>query len=232
MEIKKQIIAIGGGSFTSLGNFSTAVYPIEQYFLDQTGKACPKICFLPTASGEDEQYIVEFFEQFLQFECKPMQLSLFNPKKPNLKEILLDQDAIFVGGGNTKSMMAIWKEWHIDKYLEQAWNQGIVLGGSSAGCICWFEQGLTDSIPNAHTAIEGLGFIKGSNSPHYDAEKARRPAYHSLIENRTMKPGVAIDDNVAVHFINDQIENVVRINPAGNAYYVYQHDGKIIEKKL
>ena len=129
-----------------------------------------------------------------------------------------------------KSMLAVWKEWNLDKYLHRAWQQGIVLGGVSAGSICSFQEGVTDSIPGPLTAIKALGFLKGSNCPHYDGETERRPSYHKLMLEGKIEAGIAIDDHVAVHFIDDNIFKVIKSNPKGHAYLVYK-DGNSIEEK-
>lgn len=229
-NIKKQIIAIGGGGFRKSGEFSSDNISIEQYFLNQTVKDKPKVCFIPTASGESQTYIVNFYQEFLKLNCQPTHLSLFNPITADLESFILEQDAIYVGGGNTKSMIALWKEWNLDKYLKKALDSGIVLGGLSAGSICWFEQGVTDSIPGDLTALNALGFLPGSNCPHYDGEAERRPAYHRLLLENQLSDGIAIDDNVAVHFVNGKIVKIVKTNPKGNAYKVSKIDNKIKEE--
>lgn len=231
-KIKKHIIAIGGGGFHKYRKFSTNNVSIEQYFLEQTQKEQPKICFIPTASGEAEKYIIDFYQAFSHYNCIPSHLSLFTPHTKDLETFILAQDAIYVGGGNTKSMLALWKEWNLDTYLKRAWEQGIVLGGASAGSICWFEEGVTDSIPGGLTALKALGFLKGSNCPHYDGEVERKPAYHKLLHEEQLSAGIAIDDNVAVHFIDNNIAKIIKRNPGGNAYHVRKHNNAIVEETL
>lgn len=225
----KQIIAIGGGGFSKFGSYSPINFSIEKYFLQQTKKKSPKICFIPTASADSPTYIVNFFRAFNTLNCQPSHLSLFDPPTADLESFLLDQDAIYVGGGNTKSMLAVWREWKLDKILKKAWDQGVVLGGISAGALCWFEEGVTDSIPGNLTALKCLGFLKGSHCPHYDGETLRRPAYHHLIQ-RGMAPGIAADDHVALHFIDRKLAHVVRANDSGQAYNVSLQKGKAAEK--
>ena len=233
MESKKrQIIAIGGGGFNKNGKSLSDTISLEQYFLNQTGSKHPKVCFIPTASGESQPYIVNFYQEFSKLNCKPSHLSLFKPPTADLESFILEHDAIFVGGGNTKSMLVLWKEWHLDNYLRKAWEHGIVLAGVSAGSICWFEQGVTDSIPGALTVIRGLGFLEGSNCPHYDGEKERKPAYHKLMAEDKISAGLAIDDNVAVHFIDGKIFKVIKLNPQANAYHVFKEDTTIKEKPI
>src|SRR3990167_9390760 len=161
----KQIIAIGGGGFGR----AERDLKIEKYLLSQTKKTCPKICFLPQASHESEEYIVKFFETFIQLQAEPSYISLFGRVKASWKQHLLNQEVIYVGGGNTKSMLALWRAWNLDDVLLEAYHQGTILSGVSAGAICWFEQGITDSVWPLGT-IEGLGLIEGSVCPHFDSE--------------------------------------------------------------
>ncbi len=229
---KRQIIAIGGGGFNKNGKSLSDNISLEQYILNQTNNKNPKICFIPTASGESQAYIVNFYQEFSKLTCKPSHLSLFKPPTADLASFILEHDAIFVGGGNTKSMLALWKEWGIDQYLRKAWEHGIVLAGVSAGSICWFEQGITDSIPGNLTVINALGFLEGSNCPHYDEEKERKPAYHRFMREDKISAGIAIDDNVAVHFVNNKIFKIIKSNPHAHAYHVVKEDGIIQEKQL
>jgi dipeptidase E len=229
---KKQIIAIGGGGFQKNSKQNADEMVIERYFLDQTGKKRPRICFIPTASAESPKHIIDFYQAFLKLDCQPTHLSLFNLPTADLESFILAQDAIYVGGGNTKSMLVLWREWNLDTILQKAWQQGIVLGGVSAGSICWFQQGITDSIPGPLTVINALGFLKGSNCPHYDGETERRPSYHNYILEGKLKSGIAIDDNVAVHFVGEEIANVIKANPKGNSYFVSKDGDKIKEEKL
>lgn len=231
VDAKKQIIAIGGGGFSKYGEYTPLNFFIEQYFLAQTRKKCPRICFIPTASGDSLMYIVHFYRVFNGLNCKSSHLSLFDPPSADLESFILDHDAIYVGGGNTKSMLALWREWKLDNILKRAWESGVVLGGISAGSLCWFEEGITDSIPGMLTPLKCLGFLVGSNCPHYDSEAARRPIYQQHIQ-KGMKSGVAIDDHVAVHYIDGHLEKVVRANSTGAAYRVGIHNGQISEEKI
>ena len=156
-----QIIALGGHSITS----DEEDVALSRYILEQVAAVHPRICFLHQGSGEDAFYIANFYRHFLQLNALPSDLSLFRPHTANIAQFLLDQDIVYVGGGNTKSMLALSREWGVDRTLHQAWQRGIVLSGVSAGAICWFEQGLTDSIPGKLTALECLGFLTGSCSP-------------------------------------------------------------------
>lgn len=231
MQKLKQIIAIGGGGFSILSK-PNAPRSIEHYFLEQTAKPKPRILFIPAASGESREYIINFYQAFSRFDCLPNHLSFFKPPTADLESFILDFDAIYVGGGNTKSMLALIREWKVDEYLKKAYEHGIVLGGVSAGSICWFDQGVTDSIPGALTALPCLGILSGSNCPHYDGELERRPAYHKLLLENKISAGIAIDDHVAVHFVNGKIQEIVKTNPKANAYRVSIQGNTITEEKI
>ncbi len=225
--MKSQIIAMGGGGFSMEPDNPL----LEEYFLKQTRKKKPSICFVPTASGDADGYIVKFYTAFGKMKCKPCHLSLFRPPS-DLAGFVLSQDAIYVGGGNTKSLLAVWREWGLDKILRRAWHQGIVLGGVSAGSICWFEQGLTDSIPGKLRPLNCLGFLKNSNCPHYDSELKRRGAYQRFIGNGKMSAGIAADDGVALHYSGQRLMHIVSSRPDAAAYRVTRSGRKVNEVKI
>jgi peptidase E len=225
--MKQQIIAMGGGGFSMEPDSSL----LDRYFLKQTRRRNPSVCFVPTASADSDGYIVKFYATFSKLGCTPCHLSLFRPPK-DLASFVLAQDAIYVGGGNTKNLLALWREWGLGKLLRRAWRRGTVLGGISAGSICWFEEGLTDSIPGKLTRLECLGFLKGSNCPHYDGEPKRRPAYERLIARGKMLPGIAADDGVALHFIGRKLFRVVSSRPKAAAYAVRRVNGKTEARKI
>lgn len=200
MTIKKQIIALGGGGF------SEETSPLlDLYVLAQSQNAKPKFCFLPTASGDADSYLLKFYQKYAQFDCIPSHLSLFRPHTADIDGFLLDQDIIFVGGGNTKSMIALWREWGVDHILKTAWEKGTILSGISAGSICWFEQGATDSIPGRISALSCLGFLEGAACPHYDGEPERSKMVPEMVAQGGMKPCLAIDNSCAVHFVGEKI---------------------------
>jgi Peptidase E len=156
----KQIIAIGGGGFGR--NPGEGI--IEKYIINQSEEERPNICFIPTATGDNDAYKVNFYSTFSTLNCSTSHLDFFK-RTPNLEELCLSQDIIFVGGGNTKSMLAIWKEWGLVKILKQAYESGTIMCGVSAGAICWFEQGITDSWEDELKIINCLGFVQGSCCP-------------------------------------------------------------------
>ncbi|RUR78715.1 Type 1 glutamine amidotransferase-like domain-containing protein [Chlorogloeopsis fritschii PCC 9212] len=176
-RVSQQIIAMGGGGFSMEPENPL----LDMYILRQSQKERPKVCFIPTASGDSDRYIVRFYSAFVKLSCAPSHLSLFQPPTADLRSFVLEQDIIYVGGGNTKNLITLWKEWGLDNILREARESGVILSGLSAGSICWFEEGVTDSIPGQLTKLKCLGFLKGSNCPHYDGEPERKPSYHRLL---------------------------------------------------
>ena len=223
----KQIIAIGGGGFYR----DSENLALERYIVQQMGMAEPKVAFVPTASGEPDNYVASFYPAFLKLGCRPSHLSLFK-RTPDLRSYLLNQDMIYVGGGNTKTMLAVWRDWGMPELLREAWESGIVLAGVSAGAICWFEQGVTDSFSNGLRPLECLGLIPGSCCPHYDGEAERRPSFHRLLAGGEISAGVAIEDWTAVHFIGSQIDRVVAAKAGARAYSVRNVYGSVQEVPL
>ena len=163
-----------------------------------------------------------------------MQLSFIESlsQTQDWSEVLLSMDAIVCSGGNTLNQQAIWKAQGIDVVLREAWQRGIVLGGASAGSLCWFEEGTTDSRPKALSTVKCLGFIAGSHSPHYDAEPGRRPLYQSLIRSGAMKPGYACDNDAGIYFENEQVKRVVSARTGAGVYYVSMVNGALVEQSL
>lgn len=217
---KKQIIAIGGGGYPRDPNFR-----LEKYIIQQSQKTNPKICFLPQASYESRDYIAALYKTYCTLGAQPDWVSLFGTVHPDWKERLLSSDIIFVGGGNTRSMLALWREWGVDKVLKEAYGKGIVLAGVSAGAICWFEQGITDSVWPLGV-LDCLGFLPGSSCPHYDTEPERRPAYMRFMNAREVKPGIAIQDHVAAHYVDGLLHRVVSAKEGKQAFHV-SCDGEV-----
>jgi len=181
-EIKRQVIAMGGGGFSM-----EPENLLDQYIIQQARKTPPSVCFLPHATDDAIRYTYRFFKAFTQLDLKPTHLSLFTPETADLEAFLMEQDVIYVGGGNTKSMVALWREWHLDNFLRKAYENGTVLAGISAGGSCWFEQCVTDSVPGRLRMLPCLGIIRGSFCAHYDGEAERRPAFHKLLLTRQLK---------------------------------------------
>ena len=223
-----QIIALGGHGFLS----HPQDLALSRYILAQSAAARPRICYLPQAGGEDYLYITRFYCHFIGLGAQPAHLSLFQPHTADIAEFLSKQDVIYVGGGNTKSMLALWREWGVDRILRRAWEQGIVLAGVSAGAICWFEQGHTDSIPGRLSALDCLGFLRGSCSPHYDTEAERRADFQRLVADGEMASGFGIDDYAGLHFMDERLCRVVGSRPNANAYRVERRSDGAKEQTL
>jgi len=206
-----------------------------QYLATLTGKSRPRLCFLPTASA-DSSYAIDYWNSTCSgLDVEPFVQKMFissYDQKVSFEEVLLSMDAIVVGGGNTLNMLAIWKAQGVDQILRAAWEKGIILSGGSAGSLCWFEQGTTDSRPKAISKIDCLGFLKGSHCPHYDSEPTRRPLYHSYIRSKEFKAGYACDDHAGIYFEGNDVKKVVSLGDESNAYYVYEENGEARERKL
>ncbi|HEX6973227.1 MAG TPA: peptidase E [Vicinamibacterales bacterium] len=214
------------------GNFGT---PFIRYMAQLTGKPRPRLLFLPTASADSERSTLAWYRACAPLNVEPSdQISFIasTRQQRTWEDVLLSVDGIVCSGGNTLNQQAIWKAQGIDAILRQAWDRGIVLGGASAGSLCWFEAGTTDSRPKALSIVQGLGFIKGSHSPHYDAEKDRRPLYQQLIASGELKPGYACDNDAGIYFADNVVKRVVCSRAGAKAYYVSVVDGKVNEKVL
>lgn len=227
-NVTQHIIAMGGGGFS----MEPDNLALDQYVIEQTGVERPNVCFLPQASGEARDYIINFYKAFTGLDCRPSHLSLFQPHTADIRGFLLEQNVIYVGGGNTKSMLALWREWGLDGILREALEAGVVLAGVSAGAICWFEWCTTDSIPGALTVLPCLGFLPGSCTPHYDGEAERRPTLHHVIAAGDMPAGYAFDDGAAGHFADGELARVVSSRPNSKGYYVECINGAARETAL
>jgi peptidase E len=223
----KQIIPIGGGGFYR----DAENLELEKYVLRQTGVDSPRVAFVPTASGEPDHYVSSFYSAFLKLGCRPSVLTFFK-RTPDLRSFLLHQDVVYVGGGNTKTLLAVWKDWGMEAILREAWESGIVLTGVSAGAICWFEQGLTDSFSDGLRPLDCLGFLPGSCCPHYDGEVQRRPSYHRLLAANEISAGVAIEDWTGVHFVGTQVHKVISSKRGARAYSMRAVHGSVQEVAL
>jgi dipeptidase E len=221
----RKILIAGGG-------FGTAFI---RYMAQLTGKPRPKLLYLPTASGDSQPGIINWYRA-----CAPLnveaghQISFIasTQQSRGWDEVLLAVDGIVCSGGNTLNQQVIWKAHGIDVILRQAWDRGIVLGGASAGSLCWFEEGTTDSRPKELSTVQCLGFLKGSHCPHYDAEPGRRPLYHKLIGSGAMKPGYACDNDAGIYFEDNTVKRVVATRADADVFHVSLVDGQVVEKKL
>ncbi len=221
----RQIIALGGGGFTEEpGNPA-----LDEYVLDASGSPRPRVCFLPTAGGDNSSYLVKFYGAFAGGRCDPSHLALFNRTVHDLRAVLLEQDVIYVGGGNTASMLAVWRAHGVDLILREAWERGVVLAGLCAGSMCWFEGGVTASFgPRLMPFSDGLGLLPGSNCAHY---APRRKAYVEAMRNG-MAPGFGAEDGVALHFVDRRLAAVVASREDARAYRVGRAGGRVVEAPL
>jgi len=214
------------------GNYGEAFI---RYMASLTGKKRPRLCYLPTASADSPAGIITWFKNCAPLDVAPYVQESFiasSRQTQSWEEVLLSMDGIVASGGNTLNQQAIWKAQGIDVVLREAWDRGIVLGGASAGSLCWFEEGTTDSRPKELTTVKCLGFLKGSHSPHYDREPLRRPLYQKLIGSGEMKPGYACDNDAGIYFEDNEVRRVVSTRPEAKVYYVSVVGGKVVEKVL
>ena len=226
-----QIVALGGGGFSMEKDSSL----LDDYILSLTSSERPRVCFLPTASGDADHYVVRFYRRF-SAHCDASHVSLFRRDQgvggveDDLATHLLSQDLIYVGGGNVVSMLGAWRAHGLDSVLRRAWRRGIVLCGPSAGSLCWFAESLS-AFHGAPRRVRGLGLLPYSNCVHYDAEPARRAEYHRFVA-AGMRPGFAADDGVALHFRGTLLERAVSSRPNGHAYRVEPAHDAVVEVPL
>lgn len=222
----QQIIAFGGGGFSME---DTPV--LEDYILRACKKDNPSICLVPTACGDADGYTLQFYRRFASTNCRPTDLQLVQREVTDLEDFACSQDIIYVGGGNTANMLAMWRAHGFDQALKAALSAGTLLTGLSAGSICWFEEGVTDSFGTMLQPMDCLGFLSGSNCPHYDGEADRRPAYHRFVK-AGMLGGYAADDGVGLHFIDGSLRHVVSSRPDAKGYKVELQGDTVVEAPL
>ncbi len=211
------IVSIGGGS---LGGTPEDIL-LDDYLLGLTAKELPRVCFIGTASGDSDFYTNWFYGAFSGEKCRPVHLALFNRKVEDIRAYLLAQDLIYVGGGNTAAMLAIWRQHGVDAVLRECWQQGVVLAGSSAGANCWFDASSTDSFgPSLSALNDGLGFLSGSFCPHYDGEVRRKPTLERFISNSELPAGYAVDNYTGIRWSGTDLAEVISAKPTGRAYKV------------
>ena len=203
---------------------------LEDWLLALTGKKRPRILFVPTASADSRDYVVSFVDAFAD-RAEVSHLDFFPWPPADLREFVLGHDLVYVGGGNTANMLAIWREHGMDELVRDAWQAGVILAGVSAGMICWFEGGVTDSFGPQLEGMECLGLIPGSACPHYDGEELRRPRFHELVA-AGLPGGWAAEDGVALHFDGWELREAVTAQPGKAAYKVELRDGEVVEERI
>jgi peptidase E len=208
------IVAIGGGSLTN----EPESQAIERYVLGLTGKESPRVCFLPTGSNDAPANLARFYTSFANYDCRPAHLSLSDGLIKDLRGFILAQDAVFVGGGNAETIGAKWRESGLDEVLREAWEGGIVLSGVSGGAICWHQSGIIDA--NGTPLTGGLGFIKGSFCPHFNADLGWRPAFEKAVSSGKVRPGLACENNVAVRYEGNEAVEFVSADGSARAWRV------------
>ena len=226
MATEQRILAMGG---VQLRPGSTD-WPMLQYLLDLSGQARPRICMLATASGENPEGLKNFYATFAR-QADATHLDLFGRNVGDVGGFLVDQDVIFVAGGNTANMLAIWRVHGVDKALKAAWDEGVILAGWSAGGNCWFDGSVTDSFGlGLDPLTDGLRFLPGSFCPHYDSESLRRPRYEELVGSGALPDGIAADDGVGCLYVGRELADVVASLPGQHAYRVERRKGNAVEE--
>ena len=219
----RRILAMGGGGFTMPDHDHSAA--LDRLVLALTEKPVPRVCFLPTASGDPREQVTRFHERFGDWPCQPSVLSLFHLGRDRIDPVahILAQDALYIGGGSMRNMLAIWREHGIDEAMRTAWERGIVLAGLSAGAMCWFEGGVSLS-GGTPELVRGIGLLAGSLSVHLDGESERLPVFEHAIATGALPAGYAADDGAALVFHGTQLvecvasrqqARVVRVTPDG-----------------
>jgi peptidase E len=217
----RQIVAIGGGKMCA---------GMADYLVGLTGQRRPRVLYIGTAAAEDAVAALWAYDAFSRI-ADVSRLEFFPWPPADLRSAVLESDLVFVGGGNTANMLAIWQVHGVDELLREASDRGVVLSGSSAGGICWFESGITDSFGPQLEQMECLGYLAGSFCPHYDDEELRRPRYHDLMRDG-LAPGFAADAGVGLHFVDGELREVVACEAGSTAYRVELRDGEIVETPL
>lgn len=233
----KKIVAIGGGKIRTKSTVS-----IDKEIIRLSGKKNPKLLFFPTAKSDSDEYwewIQKYFGKYLRCKTDVLFLIKERPSKEEIKNKIFNADIIYVGGGNTLKMMRLWRRLGINKLLKAAYHKGIVLCGISAGSICWFESGHSDSIsfynPKKwkYINVRGLGFIKGIHCPHYNSETIgikRKKNFQDMIK-KIGGFGIAIDNNCAIEFLDDKYK-VITAKSYARAYKVYKTNGGVVSEKI
>jgi dipeptidase E len=228
--VSTHIIAMGGGGFMMEPDNPL----LDEYVLSQARSPRPRVLFLPAAQGDSHDAIARFYNAFERFACVPTLLSIFRPfgRPGNFEAAVLSSDVVYVAGGATRAMSAVWREYGIDIGLRKAWERGVVLAGPSAGALCWFEEGHTDSTPGGLSKMDCLGFLQGSLSCHFDGDPKRRPSYSQLVVSGQIRPGYAVDDGAALHFIDGKLSCAVSSRPNAGARFFSVEHGKLREVPL
>jgi dipeptidase E len=226
----RQIVAFGGGGFSmEWGNTL-----LDDFVLGLTGAKRPKVCFLPTASGDADHYVVRFYRAFSSDRCEPSHISLFRRETGvgDPRAHLLKQDLIYVGGGSLVSLLGTWRAHGIDEILREAWEAGVILCGGSAGALCWFGHALSGFHEGPERQIAALGLLPWSCAVHYYEEKGRREGFLDGV-GEGIPAGYGAGDSAALHFVGTELAEVVSSRPKASAAFVSLNaDGVVAEREL
>lgn len=228
------MLAIGGMRADGIGLTADGVPLLMHYAAQLSGRVVPKICIINTAAGDDAAGYMRMYSALSALPSRVSHLQLFPmPNVLDISDFMLNQDVVFVGGGSVANMLAVWRVHGLDEVLRQAWHAGVILAGVSAGAICWFSGGTTDSFgAELRPFTDGLAMLPASYCPHYDSEPRRRPLYQALVADGALPAGIACDDGAAAHFIDGSLAEVVADRPNARGYLVEpESDGRAIETK-
>ncbi len=195
---------------------------LDDHVLALTGVERPRVCFLPTASGDADHYVVRFYRAFAASRCEPSHISLFRRETGvgDPLEHLMAQDLVYVGGGSLVSLLGTWRAHGIDEALREAWQAGVVMCGGSAGALCWFQHAVSGFHEGPARQVEALGFLPWSQAVHYHEEQGRRGAFTAAVAGG-LPPGYGAGDSAALHFVGTELHEVVSSRPEARAMYVY-----------
>ena len=229
---ERRIVAMGGGGFLMRPDNGLLDAFVLELARERSGRDRPRLCFVPTAVGDSDRSIVEFYTAFVD-RAEPRHLALFARTIPDVGAFLLGQDVVYVGGGNTANMLAIWRLQGVDRALRAAWEAGVIMTGMSAGAICWFEACTTDSFGQVLQPLrDGLGVLEGSYVPHYHGEAQRRPLFHRLVADGALPAGYGVDDGAALVYHGTTLHEVVTSQADAGAYRIEVSDGAVRETPL
>jgi len=224
--VPQHIVAIGGGGFLTPDN------AMDDFVLGLAGQDRPRVCLIPTAVGDSDSTIAAWYSPYGQARCDLSHLTLFHRQVSDISGFLCSQHVIYVAGGNTANLLAVWRVHGLDEALRLAWEQGVVLCGVSAGSLCWFAAGITDSFGQQLAPLyDGLGFLPGSNCPHYDGEVNRRPVYQQAVVDG-FPAGIAAEDGVGLHFQGTELVEAVTSRPTARAFRLQRENDGVLETAL
>jgi dipeptidase E len=226
---ERHVVAIGGGG---MGD-EAGDHALRTYLLALTSKREPKLCFVGTASGDDDAYADSFARSFDGMRCEVSRLTVLKPMDRSTEDHLAAQDVVYVGGGNAFYMLVLWRAYGVDAQLRRAWERGAVMCGVSAGSMCWFDDGIRAiSVSEFEPLSPFLGLLPGSSCPHYSSQPARRDAYLAMVGDGRLPPGYAIGDGAALHFVGTDLAETVTFRPNAAAYRVQRVGERPVETPL